>query len=134
MKERAEEAKMLLRLARRDLKTYELLKINGIDFVEPAKFHAQQCVEKSLKAVLSAKKIRFNRTHDLTELVDSLTVAGFPPPFESSDLGKLNPYAVLFRYDDRDISVIEYKETSKYVEGVYKWAKKVVKETEDSFS
>jgi HEPN domain-containing protein len=35
-------------------------------------FHAQQAIEKSLKAVLSARMIEFRRTHDLISLLDLL--------------------------------------------------------------
>ncbi len=33
-------------------------------------FHAQQCVEKYLKAVLVSEAIDFPKTHDLEELMD----------------------------------------------------------------
>jgi HEPN domain-containing protein len=32
-------------------------------------FHAQQCVEKYLKALLTLRQIEFSKTHDLTELL-----------------------------------------------------------------
>jgi HEPN domain-containing protein len=60
-------------------------------------FHAQQCAEKYLKALLSFQKIDFPKTHDLTELLALLPVnlqSGFPP----EELADLNPYAVEGRY------------------------------------
>ncbi len=60
-------------------------------------FHAQQCVEKYLKALLTLHGVRFPKTHDLTELFPLL-----PPQAQltipSSDLVEINPYAVETRY------------------------------------
>lgn len=36
-------------------------------------FHAQQSVEKALKAVLSSSGVVFRRTHDIAELLDLIT-------------------------------------------------------------
>jgi HEPN domain-containing protein len=45
-------------------------------------FHAQQSIEKSLKAVLSARVIEFRRTHDLLTLLDLFEDHGLTlPPF-----------------------------------------------------
>ena len=41
-------------------------------------FHAQQCVEKILKAVLILRGSDVPRTHDLETLTDLLTQAGVP--------------------------------------------------------
>jgi len=35
-------------------------------------FHSQQCVEKYLKALLIHHRVRFPKTHDLTELLNLL--------------------------------------------------------------
>ena len=60
-------------------------------------FHAQQCVEKYLKALLQESGIPIPRTHHLEKLVDLLPPdpvwAGIRPR-----LIALNPYAVEFRY------------------------------------
>lgn len=61
-------------------------------------FHAQQCVEKYLKAWLSEHAIHFGRTHDLEELL-ALCLA-LRPAWElfREPLILLNQYAVEFRY------------------------------------
>jgi HEPN domain-containing protein len=61
-------------------------------------FHAQQCVEKYLKARLQVADIPFARTHDLNHLLD-LTLA-VEPLWEAmrTDLQVLKTYAVAFRY------------------------------------
>jgi len=61
-------------------------------------FHAQQAVEKSLKAVLSARGIEFRRTHDLISLLDLLEDHGIAEPPAADWLDELNPYAVEARY------------------------------------
>lgn len=43
-------------------------------------FHAQQAVEKSLKAVLLFRRIEFPFTHDLEELVETFEQAGVKLP------------------------------------------------------
>ena len=64
-------------------------------------FHAQQCVEKCLKAVLTARGIDFPRIHDIGELVEMLPSTERPP------LGvllqeKLTDYATVSRYPGDD--------------------------------
>ncbi len=61
-------------------------------------FHAQQAVEKALKAVLLFNKVDFPLTHDLDDLLDIAENAGIPLPTEIMDVGILTPYAVETRY------------------------------------
>jgi HEPN domain-containing protein len=67
-------------------------------------FHAQQCVEKYLKAWLQEANIAFRRTHDLEELLDLIlpTVpawASWQPDFLI-----LTTHAVDFRYPGKSSS------------------------------
>ena len=61
-------------------------------------FHAQQPVEKALKAVLTGRGIRYTRTHDLGGLIDLLADHGIGPPPDSDTLPALTPFAAEFRY------------------------------------
>ena len=61
-------------------------------------FHAQQAVEKALKAVLLFYRIDFPLTRDIDELIDIFEGAGISPPSHFSDAGSLTPYAVETRY------------------------------------
>lgn len=63
-------------------------------------FHAEQAVEKALKAVLSSAGIAYPRTHNLVMLVELLRQAQQPLPTHFSDFGKLVPYGVVLRYED----------------------------------
>jgi HEPN domain-containing protein len=57
----------LLELANRDAVAMRALaKVPEVDF-SIIGFHAQQCVEKALKAALAVKGITFPRTHNLDE-------------------------------------------------------------------
>src|SRR5436309_610615 len=70
-------------------------------------FHAQQCVEKYLKAYLQEANIAFRRTHDLEELLDLIlpTVpawASWQPDFLI-----LTSHAVDFRYPGKSSSATD---------------------------
>lgn len=60
-------------------------------------FHAQQCVEKYLKAALSSHKIDFPKIHDLTELV-VLLPGKLKEQIDTIEMAELNPYAIESRY------------------------------------
>jgi HEPN domain-containing protein len=62
-------------------------------------FHAQQAVEKALKAVLAARLIEYPPTHNLSVLVDLVARAGIAPPPDAESLPRLTPFGAAFRYD-----------------------------------
>lgn len=65
---------------------------------DAACFHAQQCIEKYLKAVLQQNGISFSKIHDLELLLDQcLAVHPLWEPMRE-DMQLLTQYAVLFRY------------------------------------
>ena len=64
---------------------------------DTACFHAQQAVEKLLKAWLTLAEQPIPRTHDVEELADLCTVHGLD--LESIELETLSTYAVEIRYD-----------------------------------
>ncbi len=72
--------------------------IEGKQFPAPACFHAQQMVEKLLKALLVLSKRKFQKTHDLLLLATLLE--SFAPRVKKSraDLRLLNRYYVETRY------------------------------------
>jgi len=63
-------------------------------------FHAQQAVEKCLKAILASRCVPYGRTHDLAGLIDRLRKAGIADPPDAGRLPTLTPYAVELRYGD----------------------------------
>jgi HEPN domain-containing protein len=61
-------------------------------------FHAQQCAEKYLKALLQEAEVQFGRTHHLIALLD-LLVPSFPAwELLRPQLQNLNVYSVSIRY------------------------------------
>lgn len=109
-----EEARRLLRLARRDQETFELLFPLQKASLAALGFTAQQAVEKSLKAIATLYGIETRRTHDLTALGHILEAAGTKLPLDIEALRQLNPFAVEYRYNDEiipSISRIELRET-----------------------
>lgn len=60
-------------------------------------FHAQQCVEKYLKALLISRQIDPPKIHDLTELY-ALLPDGLLKDFNVHSLEELNPYSIEGRY------------------------------------
>ena len=86
-------------------------------------FHAQQAVEKALKAVLSHAGVSFRRTHDIAELLDLLTDSSLPEPPFSNQLDELNPYAVEMRYGLVEPSGLDRSSTQVVLTAVLGWAK-----------
>lgn len=67
-------------------------------YLDTAVYHCQQAVEKALKALLIHHSIRFERTHDLTLLVQ-MAIGCEPTLAEWQDAAEaLSPYSVRFRY------------------------------------
>jgi HEPN domain-containing protein len=68
-------------------------------------FHAQQCVEKYLKAWLQEANIPFPRSHDLEELLN--LIVPIVPAWDvwRSDLQLLTAHAVDFRYPGNSATV-----------------------------
>lgn len=62
-------------------------------------FHAQQCVEKCLKAALVCVQAPFRKTHDLEELFLMLP-SSLVLPASPGELARLTPHATNSRYPD----------------------------------
>jgi len=88
-----------------------------------AGFHAQQAVEKALKAVLAQAGVAFRRTHDIAEMLDLIADSGLPAPPHADRLDELNPYAVEMRYGLVEPSGLDRTETSRWVEDVIAWCR-----------
>jgi HEPN domain-containing protein len=68
-------------------------------------FHAQQAVEKSLKAWLTHKGIDYPRSHSLETMLGLLNAQGLGLPPHLDDVSQLTPFATVFRYEDMPFSV-----------------------------
>ncbi|MGH2936642.1 MAG: HEPN domain-containing protein [Solirubrobacterales bacterium] len=63
-------------------------------------FHAQQAVEKWLKAVTAANGTRHSTIHDIDRLVEIVESTGVEVPLDRDRLAVLTQYAVPLRYDE----------------------------------
>lgn len=63
-------------------------------------FHAQQAVEKAIKAVLASCGDEFPWTHDLRHLIERLDACGRSLPSSLHGVRELAPWAVEFRYGE----------------------------------
>ena len=97
---RHDRADILLRKARQDELVLERLIADSEVDDETLGFHAQQAVEKLLKALLCARGIDYPRTHSLGVLVELLGTAGETLPGVVGDLNRLTPFGTTFRYDE----------------------------------
>ena len=62
-------------------------------------FHAQQAVEKLIKALLAQLNVDFEKTHDLERLQTVLAALGESLPPKPIPLDQLSDFAVVYRYD-----------------------------------
>lgn len=61
-------------------------------------FHAQQAIEKYLKAVLALNEVRVQKTHEIGALLGQVAELGLDLPDGVGLALELNPYSVLERY------------------------------------
>lgn len=92
----SEDPKAWLRYARSDLALVMAGLPPGV-LPETLCYHAQQAVEKALKAVLLHHGIPFPRTHHLGALLERMPPS-VSPPAEVAQAAKLTIYAVMLRY------------------------------------
>ncbi|MBI3935963.1 MAG: HEPN domain-containing protein [Betaproteobacteria bacterium] len=123
----ASVARLMLAAARRDEQAYRALATLPDMNDAVIGFHAHQCVEKALKAVLAHKGVVFRRTHDVAELLDLLSDAGVVSPPHADRLDELNPFAVEARYGLAEPGRIDREATTVMVGAVLAW-------TEDQLS
>ena len=92
-------------------------------------FHAQQTVEKAMKAVLVKKGIPFPKSHSIRMLMDLLS-KGIEIPEEIEEAAILTDYAVISRYpgDVEPVDEDEYQEAVQLAQNVLRWAEKMIQE------
>jgi len=121
-----EEALVLPRAAERDRITFEILRDALNAPIHSICFHAQQMVEKSLKAVLVSHQVLFRRTHDLNELAEILVKHHIPLPIPMQELGILAPCSVVVRYEDLEVTLIDRDGLTQILTAVRGWVSSVL--------
>lgn len=97
--------------------------IEGV-YLEDLCYHAQQAVEKSLKAILLARVGSFPYIHDLAELVNRIQQAGVQVPEPVRSAVALTEYAVGAQYPglDEPVTRSDWEEALNMANEVLNWA------------
>ncbi len=122
------EAQALLRAADGDWKTVELLLQHRDAPVSSVGFHAQQYLEKVMKAVLVSNGVIFRRTHDLEQLADLLERQGIELPLLKDQLTRLSPFAVTIRYEDIELTFADIDTVGEMMENAQAWVERQIHE------
>jgi HEPN domain-containing protein len=86
-------------------------------------FHAQQCAEKYLKAILVAQGQEFPKVHDLLALNTLCIQAGILTGFDPARLDVLSAYAVRVRYPGDDPTAEEARQAVQIAKSTRKLAR-----------
>jgi HEPN domain-containing protein len=126
MKTPRDHAESLLFKASHDLIAARAILAAG-DALDTVCFHAQQTVEKSLKAVLALHEIEYPRRHDVGELLELVRPLVPEVAQYAEHIINLAPYAVEIRYEvefePSDDQAVEAVQTAAEV---YELIKRVV--------
>jgi HEPN domain-containing protein len=114
-----EHAKEILEAARRDMRALRGMHDAEAFTDEIFGFHAQQAVEKALKAWLAFLGQRFPKTHDLKSLFDLLETNGVTVAAYEQFVD-LNAFAVQYRYETlySDEEALDRPELVKRIEAL----------------
>ena len=94
-------------------------------------FHAQQCVEKYLKAMLTLSGIPFPKTHEIEKLITLLPIR-LRPPLKINAQSLLSEYAAGARYPGwGEISLREAKQAVDFARRVRVFSRKVLMKTKE---
>jgi HEPN domain-containing protein len=85
-------------------------------------FHAQQAVEKLVKAVLAVHGVEVPTTHDLRFLFEVVSGNGVAVPEEVQETRWLTPWSVEFRYGDELSDRVDRAAAITAAERVAAWA------------
>ena len=95
-------------------------------------FHAQQAVEKWLKAVTAASGTRHSTIHDIDRLIEILEQSGVEVQLDRDRLAVLTQYAVPMRYDELlDSESLEREVLVALVDEVAEWVAVQIGPTRD---
>lgn len=91
-------------------------------------FELQQCVEKSIKAVLLSKEVEFPYVHDIARLITLVKEKGITWPEELDEAAELSEYAVEARYPGffEEVTEEEYQRAYEIAKKVLNWAESII--------
>jgi HEPN domain-containing protein len=112
----------LLALAREDLAAAEAL--DRAERVSDASvgFHAQQAVEKALKAAIASRDQDFPFAHDIGLLMQLCQDSGLKLPTDLAEADRLTPYAAAIRYGLGDPGAVPTSDALRWAALAIEWA------------
>jgi HEPN domain len=93
-------------------------------------FHAQQAVEKLIKAVLAARAVAFMKSHALSYLIGLVEENEIEAPNELAEADVLSPWAVEFRYEGEEPPALDRSAALALVGQIRMWAENEIKATD----
>lgn len=112
----------LITLAQDDLAAAKALQqAEGVSDAS-AGFHAQQAVEKALKAVLATEEAEFPFTHNIGLLMQLCEDQGHELPAAFSQAERLTPYAAAIRYGLGDPASVDPADALRWATAAIQWA------------
>ena len=116
----------LLRIAEGDLHSAKVLEKDSIGRRENILFHAEQCIEKCLKAVLCHLERPLPLVHDLDVILDRFLNGPKIP--RAADMGDLSQFAAIRRYEEgkSNLEPEEIQAVLQMAEETLQWAKKII--------
>jgi HEPN domain-containing protein len=116
---------LLSRAAEDEAAARELLPVDRVTDAIIA-FHAQQAVEKVLKAGLASREVEFPFTHDLRALEELCASSGITIPSELDDLDLLTPYAARARHEAPHPATVDRKTALALASAALEWGLGVI--------
>jgi HEPN domain-containing protein len=89
-------------------------------------FHAQQAVEKALKAVLADRGAIYPFTHDVGLLTALCADAGIVTPSSLDDADRLTPYGVALRYGAKSAGTVDRRTALDLAGAAISWARGLI--------
>jgi HEPN domain-containing protein len=113
-----------LRLAKADLAIAQMVNDERIA-AEILVFHAQQAIEKALKALLVQRQVEFPKTHSIGMLLNLCKGAGYDVPDDLGETATMTVYAVAARYPgiELDIDANDTREAAEQAWRLCVWPK-----------
>ncbi len=108
----ADHATELLKKAEKDIVMINLAMDNEGPY-DPACFHAQQAIEKMIKAVIAFHGIEYPKIHNIDKL-QALCIKKIPDfPIHDFDFEELSPFAIDSRYSEETDPVMESAQSAQ---------------------
>lgn len=116
----------LFRIAQGDLESAHVLAQSKKGRMENSCFHAEQAVEKALKAVLCHLEIAVPLSHNLELIVSKIPKKHRPP--RESQIGLLTEFATIRRYEEGAavLSDADVKAALDIAESIINWAQNIL--------